>query len=157
MTENELLNKILWIEDDYDVLEEMLTPLSRDGFVIKSGTCAVDAYTLVQSENKFALIVLDILLPLSDYETDIPITVNEWGKEKYEGIGFLRWLQLEAKVLCPVILLTIVPEENSKPFLVGLRVDGYILKDQIAPSDFKERVYEVLKRNNLFLQPKPLL
>ena len=138
--------KILWIEDDYYAIKGLLRPLELDGFVIEVATSALEGYTKSQNWREYDLMVVDLILPLSDDNQDIPQVVRGWDNEEYTGIGLAKWLKQEMKVQCPILMMSVV-SSTSKYNLQEYGLNNILSKKNLLPSRVKSEVYKILEGN----------
>jgi CheY-like chemotaxis protein len=142
--------RILWIEDDYFAIRGLVNPLKKAGFQIDVATSAYEGYQKVKGRQKYDLIVVDLIMPLSNSEDTLPLLaeVRSWGDEDYPGIGLLKWLKLKLKVECPVLILSVIQNPISRYGLEDLGVSGTLLKRGLLPTRVKEVVFEILESNS---------
>lgn len=137
---------LLWVEDDYYAIKGLFRPLERSGFLIDVATSAADGYHKALKWDKYALIIVDLIMPLSDSDTSwpLPAEVEAWKKEEYAGIGLLKWLKLKLGAECPILLLSIIQDPISKYGLEDLHLDGTLMKRGLLPTQVKEVVFQIL-------------
>jgi len=116
--------KLLLVEDELGVLEEMQSFLQREGFRVLSARNGNDALTLARSEQP-DLVVLDWMLP---------------GKS---GIDVCRELRKTSS--CGIIMVTARSDESDK--IVGLEIgaDDYLTKP-FSLRELASRIRAVLRR-----------
>ncbi len=105
------ITKIVYVEDDKDMVELVTTILNKRGFKIIGVTDSTKALTIIKKE-KPTLILLDLMLPVID------------GWEIYQKLKKNQ----ETKNI-PVVIITAKTETIDK--ILGLKVakaDGYICK-----------------------------
>ncbi len=142
------MHKILWIEDDYYCISGLMRPLERAGLQIDIATSAVEAYEKAKGWKSYDLIVTDLILPTSDGVQGIPDEVQAWAREPYCGIGLLKWLRLELRANCPILLLSVVNDPVSVYGLENLNLDGCLQKRGLLPSRVKEEVFQLIHISN---------
>ena len=135
-----MTTKILWVEDDYYHIQYLFHHLQKEGAVITPALSACDAYRLVEKGNKFDLMVVDIILPISSSLEKLPDTVADWNLEKYPGIGLVKWLKGKKKVDCPVVILSVIDDPICEYDLTEFNVDEVILKKGLGPHEFTEKI-----------------
>lgn len=121
---NELMPKILVVEDDTTVRETLVLNLQAEGYDVRSAMDGEAALSLAREINP-DLIVLDIMLP------------------KLDGLTVCRILRRQSQV--PIIMLTARGLETDK--IVGLEsgADDYIVKP-FSLGEFLARVRAALRR-----------
>jgi DNA-binding response OmpR family regulator len=105
------LTKIVYVEDDRDMVELVTTILNKRGFKIIGVTDSTKALTVIKKE-KPAMILLDLMLPVID------------GWEIYQKLKKNQ----DTKSI-PVIIITAKTETIDR--ILGLKIakaDGYICK-----------------------------
>lgn len=129
--------RLLWIEDDADQLDIMVKPLRDSGFEIKTVFDAKEAKELLINKNEnFDLIILDILIPIGEYRED----PNEFGE--FTGLKLLKDVRDE-KIKTPVIIFSVV-DESDLGDISSLSVSKILFKSSLFPSELEEAVREVL-------------
>lgn len=113
---------VLLVEDN-DTLRKIYTEqLKRDGFAVSEAASTKEAGNLLH-KSQVDLILLDILLPDKN------------------GLVFLEELRKDGKFSqLPVILLTQLPDEATSGKSQNLSIHGYLVKDQITPTQISARV-----------------
>jgi len=119
--------RILLVDDEQAVQTLLTYPLRKEGYEVvgaMDGREALDRF----SEERFDLVVLDIMLP------------------KLDGIEVLRRLRIRSQV--PIIMLTAKGDEADK--IAGLEVgaDDYITKP-FSMREFRSRVKAALRRSRM--------
>jgi len=137
--------KILWIEDDYYNYQSLFKPLQRKGIEVDYALSALDGYKKALNWRQYAIIVADIILPPKREPGDLPDVVKGWEKEKYLGIGLLKWLINDLKVRCPVVILSVVDNPIESFGLQDLGIADFVPKRGLLPSVLAQRILEQLK------------
>jgi len=137
--------RILWIEDDYYAIKGLVRPLEKAGFQIDIATAAVEGFRKATNWETYDLILADLIMPLSDSGESLPEIVGSWAIERYAGVGLLKWMMLDLKVGCPVLIVSVVQDPISTFDLGDLGLAGYLLKRGLLPSEVKKEVYRVLE------------
>src|SRR5688572_7860570 len=119
--------RILLVDDEQAVQTLLTYPLRKEGYEVVGavdGQEALDRF----AEQRFDLVVLDIMLP------------------KLDGVEVCRRLRTRSQV--PIIMLTAKGDEIDK--VVGLEVgaDDYITKP-FSVREFRSRVKAALRRGNM--------
>lgn len=137
--------RILWIEDDYYAIKGLFRPLQLSGFEIEVATSAVDAYEKARNWQKFDIIVVDLIIPLSDYDEEIQSeTVKSWDNEEYLGVGLAKWLIKDLKVECPVLIMSVVIDAISRFKLSEYGLVHILSKKGLRPSVVKAEIFRIL-------------
>ncbi|CAG1022329.1 hypothetical protein DOJK_01603 [Patescibacteria group bacterium] len=130
---------ILWIEDESDKIGGLVRPLKKDGNTIIVAKDKIEALTILTSNQKIDLIILDIIIPQG---------VSEPFAE-YVGCDVLRNIREELNLTTPVIVLTVVDDDEILSSILKLNVSKILRKGAYLPSHLKEEVYSVLGYNQL--------
>lgn len=128
-------NKILWIEDDADLLWGLVKPLEKDGYKIISAKDEKEGLEKI-SEIDFDLIILDIIIP-----TGIK---GDEGGVSFVGMRLLEKLLIEMKIKIPIIVLSVVRDSNMIEIMYQMGVKKVLPKGAYLPSKLKNEIYEVL-------------
>ena len=120
------MQKILVVEDDFDIGELLQNFLQEAGYevaVAKDGVEAIDIF----SNSQFELILLDIMLP------------------KIDGFTLCELIRKQSQV--PIIMLTALNGEEEQIKGLDLQVDDYIIKPFSMPVLIR-KIAAVLRRSN---------
>ena len=120
------MQKILVVEDDFDIQELLHSFLQEAGYevdVAKDGVEAIDIF----SNSQFDLILLDIMLP------------------KIDGFTLCELIRKQSQV--PIIMLTALNGEEEQIKGLDLQVDDYITKPFSMPVLIR-KIAAVLRRSN---------
>jgi DNA-binding response OmpR family regulator len=121
------LARILLVDDEQAVQTLLTYPLRKEGYEVvgaMDGQEALDRFT----EERFDLVVLDIMLP------------------KLDGIEVCRRLRTRSQV--PIIMLTAKGDEIDKVAGLEMGADDYITKP-FSVREFRSRVKAALRRGNM--------
>jgi len=144
--------KILWIEDDHYHLRGLTRPLTKDGYEIiaaKSYNQAV--IELDKHKEDLCLILLDLIIPRSLTDATEPKESEGEFHNKIEkpidlvenGMGLLNYIKQELKLTIPVIVLSIVRNDDIIKRLENNGVKR-IAKFGLLPNKLKELVLKEL-------------
>ncbi|KXK09942.1 MAG: response regulator [Candidatus Dojkabacteria bacterium] len=112
------LKKVLVVEDEPDARQIFLDVLSEAGFDTKVAADGVEALELMQ-QNKFDLVLLDIIMP----NMDGVMTLAE--AKKYPGkYGDMK-----------IVMLSNIGGDVAIDKALKLGADGYMLKSETEPDD----------------------
>lgn len=100
--------RILWIDDEIDMLRAHIIFLEQKGYSVKTATNAVDALQMIQDEH-FDIVFLDEHMPA------------------LTGIEALAKIKLHRPGL-PVVMITKNEEETIMNDAIGLSIDDYLIK-----------------------------
>ena len=126
--------RILWIEDDADMLMGLVRPLERDGHEIIVATDEIEALEKIK-ENKFDLILFDIIIPtgVKGNSRDIP----------FVGMELLKKLK-DMNIKTPIIVLSVVRDQKMINEMLDMGVKKVLPKGAYLPSKLKKEIYDVL-------------
>ena len=119
--------RILLVDDEQAVQTLLTYPLRKEGYEVVGaldGEEALDRF----SEQRFDLVVLDIMLP------------------KLDGVEVCRRLRTRSQV--PIIMLTAKGDEIDKVVGLEMGADDYITKP-FSVREFRSRVKAALRRGNM--------
>jgi DNA-binding response OmpR family regulator len=119
--------RILLVDDEQAVQTLLTYPLRKEGYEVVGaldGQEALDRF----SEQRFDLVVLDIMLP------------------KLDGVEVCRRLRTRSQV--PIIMLTAKGDEIDKVVGLEMGADDYITKP-FSVREFRSRVKAALRRGNM--------
>ena len=125
--------KIVWIEDDTDIINDVVRPLERSGYLIERIYSVKEALDNIDSTCTCDLILLDLIIPPG--ETD-----ERFGH--YPGMYLLRTFREEYQLKQPIIALSVVADAD---IFQDIKTLGAELENKpILPSKLKQLVDEVL-------------
>ena len=120
------MQKILVVEDDFDIQEILLNFLQEAGYDVTVANDGVEALS-VFTDSQFDLILLDIMLP------------------KIDGFGVCELIRKQSQI--PIIMLTALSGEEEQIRGLDLQVDDYITKPFSMPV-LVRKIAAVLRRSN---------
>jgi DNA-binding response OmpR family regulator len=126
--------RIVWIDDDIDIIEPVSHGLVDDGHEITQIRTFQEALDSVETLKTCDLVLLDMILPSGDWDGDFGY---------YPGVPLLRKLREEYEVTAPVIVFSVVDPNRIKEQLGELNVADYVLKPAL-PGELKKAVDAVL-------------
>jgi len=131
-----MIIRILWIEDDADIIYGVMEPLIRKGHIIDTVKSMKEYLEKTDELLKgYDLIVLDILLPEG---------FGEKPKVRYTGLYILKHIRKERKMDLPVIILSVVRDKRLLDELKNLNVEK-ILDKPILPSKLADEIEGVFR------------
>lgn len=122
--DSQMRNKVLLVEDDHLIVENLTEFLTREGFEIRSADGQQKAMELLE-EHKFDLILLDITLA--------------------QGNGYSVCTAVKALYHIPIIFLTARDDEFSVVTGLDMGADDYISKP-FRPRELVSRMRMVIRR-----------
>ncbi len=135
--------KILWIEDDADMIWGLMEPLINEGHIVERALDSKKAKELLEQKRKYDLIVLDIILPSG--EKIKSITELDYI-EKYIGLKFLESLPLDSP---PILVLSVVNNEEIIAKIESFpQVKKYLQKGYVMPDQLKDEIMTILRKKS---------
>ena len=119
------MSKLLLVEDDETIVENLCVFLQQEGFLIESVSGQKHAIELLEEKN-YDLVLLDISLA--------------------DGNGFAIWSYIKQNTDIPVIFLTASGDEYSVVTGLDMGADDYISKP-FRPRELVSRIGVVLRRS----------
>lgn len=119
------MNRILIVEDDREIAENLLFLLGKEGFSAESAATREEALEKT-ARNRFDLILMDVMLP--------------------DGNGYSLCTTIKRETDIPVIFLTAMGDEGSIVTGFDLGADDYIAKP-FKPLELISRVKNTLRRS----------
>lgn len=126
--------RIVWIEDDVDIIGPVVRPLERAGFEIFRLRTAKEVFDNIAKLHEADLILLDMLLPDGGSGLELG---------RYTGLDIFRELLEKNDLQTPVVALTVVAREEVRKDLRELGVAD-IIRKPVRPSELKERIEQIL-------------
>jgi CheY-like chemotaxis protein len=129
--------RILWVDDDADLLMGLIRPLEKDGHeivVVKDEKEALEK--VKESESDFDLMLFDIIIPTG--------VKGAHGDVPFVGMRLLRELLIKMKIETPVIVLSVVRDPKLINEMYKMGVKKVLPKGACLPSELKETVYAAL-------------
>jgi DNA-binding response OmpR family regulator len=120
--------RILWVDDEIDLLKPHRLFLESRGYVVVPASNARDALELIERE-RFDLVLLDEMMP------------------GMGGLSFLEVLQ-EKRPYLPVIMITKSEEEDLMNQAIGKRITDYLIKP-VHPSQIHLACKKVFERREI--------
>jgi DNA-binding response OmpR family regulator len=127
--------RILWIEDDANELGSLFWPLEDEGFQVDIAKNASQGVRMAM-QNKYDLIILDILLPTGKEKLVKPV--------EFTGVKVIEYLRNKG-VTTPTVALTVVSDSSVESDLKKCGVIKIIPKGAILPSELKNEVKAILE------------
>lgn len=127
--------RILVVEDDYDIQELLQNFLEADGYEIESARDGIEAIDFFHKK-QFDLILLDIMLP------------------KIDGYAVCELIRKESSV--PIVLVTALDDEEDQIRGLDLQADDYITKPFSMPILLR-KISAILRRTKERKENKKLI
>ena len=125
--------KIVWIEDDTNIINDVVRPLERSGYGIQRFYTVKEALDNLDALKACDLILLDLIIPPGDMDEPVG---------HYPGMYLLRTFREKYQFEQPVIVLSVVA--NAEVFQDLKTLGAEIENKPILPSKLKRLVEEVL-------------
>jgi len=100
--------KILWVDDEIELLRSHIIFLEERGYMVEKVTNADDAIALISQQN-FDMVLLDEMMP---------------GKDGLTALGEIK----ESHPFLPVVMVTKSEEESLMEDAIGSKIDDYLTK-----------------------------
>ncbi|SRR6056297_89337 len=123
--------KILWVDDEIDLLKPHILFLEEKGYQLMTTTNADDAFDLLANES-FDLILLDEHMP---------------GLSGLEALSKIKDLNPSA----PVVMITKSEEENIMEEAIGSQIDDYLIKP-VNPNQILLSIKKQLENKKLITE-----
>lgn len=122
---------IVWVEDDSPVIRSVVRPLERSGYRVEKYLNLGEALANIDTIGQADLILLDMILPKGN------LTEN-FGR--YPGLTLLRRLRNDYGLGQPVIILSVIREDEIRRELKEDLGVFRILTKPTLPSEIKRQV-----------------
>ena len=120
--------KILWVDDEIDLLRPYIIFLEEKGFILSTSTNGEDAIRMVAEENP-GLLILDENMP---------------GLSGLETLSRIK----EISPYLPVIMITKTEEENIMDEAIGSKIDDYLIKP-VNPNQILLAIKKIIDNERL--------
>lgn len=127
--------RILWIEDDADLLMGLIRPLKKDGHEIIVAKDEKEALETIRKTD-FDLIILDIIIPTG--------VKGDKGGVHFIGVRLLEKLLVDLNIKTPIIVLSVVRDPDMIEEMYAMGAKKVLPKAAYLPSKLKEEVYTAL-------------
>jgi|GEM_PF-989142 len=134
--------RIVWIDDDYDVIGPVVTPLKNEGFSFTVYMSYVETEKNLMSILDADCVIVDLILP-----PGASLNKNESQKLKgkeFLGLEIIRKLKEKGKEATPPILV-FSASDNDADALKEFSDLPHLAKP-VRPSELKEAVHSLLKK-----------
>lgn len=131
------MKKILWIEDEADIIKYVVSPLKRNGVIFQIAESDEEFNKIKHDIDKFDLILLDLILPKK----------NSTPPYDYVGLEILKELTNKLKTEVPIVVFTVVNNHNTNSKLSEYNVYDILYKP--IPSDvLTDKIESILNNKN---------
>jgi hypothetical protein len=156
-----VINKVLWLEDDYEDFGAYTSSLFRAGYMVDMVISVSEAVTKLRSEN-YCVVIIDIkVLPGDDKEwTDLDkkIQRKNSGIDSHLGLELLHALfdpdYTNIKLDPPfkidpqkIIILTVVPDKEREISSLGIPSQQILYKSSSDTKTLLQMVKDIHNRN----------
>lgn len=132
------MKKILWIDDDYYIIKDLVRPLMKAGIIFENATDYPSFHEKFHSE-KYDLFIVDLILPQQNID-------KKTDQEELFGYTGLKIAAEIAQKNLPIVILSIVSDPEIRTNLNKLgSVIKIIDKGSVLPSDFKKIILDIFK------------
>lgn len=121
--------KILLVDDDRFLLDMFVLRFKKSNIEADTASGSISALEKLRKGSDYNIILLDIIMPGMD------------------GLEFLKTIRAEKLVPNAVIIMLTNNTDDSEKARV-YKVDDYIIKSSMVPSEVVNRVLEVYKKKN---------
>ena len=118
--------KIVWIEDDSHIIYSVVRPLEKAGYEIVTIRDLEEAERRINEVLGAAIVILDLICP-------------SCTGERYPGLKFMRILRRDHDIKAPVIVLSVVSNQQVLDELKELGAMS-VLRKPILPSHLADAV-----------------
>jgi CheY-like chemotaxis protein len=125
---------IVWIEDDYDVIQPVVYPLEKAGYRIINYRSTQEALSSLDELRSATVILLDMFLPPGTDGLDFG---------NYPGLQLFKELRHVHQIITPVVVFTVLSQPALLEELKSLGAAD-IVRKPVRPSELKERVERVM-------------
>lgn len=124
--------KLLWIEDNFEVLKGLLLPLKKEGISITTAATYDAAEEAIMNASLFDIIVLDLLMP-KDHPDSLDIV----------GLHFAKKLRKAAPKI-PILVLTVLRNSRIEDKLEELDIE-VLHKGTLNPLDLCQKIRSLVE------------
>jgi len=125
--------KILWIEDEANVIKYVISPLKRDGYIFDIAESYGEFENFKEKLNEYSLVILDLILPEK----------NSGPPFDYVGRKILNEIN-QTSVNIPIIIFTVIDENNSNEELEKQKNVCFVLHKPISSKELLDAVIKVI-------------
>ena len=146
--------KILWIEDDYYHVKGLAKPLIKAGFKMVPARSYVEATLLLKEWRSFCLIILDLIIPYSEFEaTDSQLATSHEKNYSTEdihslvqnGLAIFDYMTEDLKVNIPIVILSVVRTKEIIDPLVAKGATVNLEKLSLLPQEVMDIVTKTIE------------
>lgn len=131
--------RILWIEDDYSRLRNLVLPLKSKGFEVVSATSVVEAREILSMGQSYQVILLDMIIP---YDDRVPVALDPSLSDVRvdtaedlvrNGLLLLDHIKRVVGDHVPVVVLSVVQSAGVRQELANRGVYEILSKGSLLP------------------------
>lgn len=145
------MSKILWIDDDYEMIRGLIRPLEQTGHKIDCVRDITTALERLHHNELYELVIVDIIIPSFVSPGLLPSHIQYLLDEGLEGGEVLiKYIRRNLGLRIPIIVLSVTANEGElrkrfEPYLVS----RFLEKSGLSPKQLKGIVEEVLAEVDL--------
>jgi len=128
---------ILWIEDDYRQLIDLIKPMQNAGYIFDFAIDEKEALDKLQNRI-YDLIILDIIIP-----EDVNSEILEHSL--FIGLRLAKKIIREKKITVPILVCSVVNDQRIIEELNELGITKILNKGRILPSQMKIELESMLE------------
>jgi CheY-like chemotaxis protein len=134
------MSRILWVDDDYQVIRGLIRPLERAGYTFDNVGSIAAALKKLHSDTLYDLAIIDILLPLDEtILASMPAEIKAAGTNAGEGL--IAYMRYELGLKIPIIVMSILGgDRDLMARLEPYEVSQFLHKGSLSPFQVKEAV-----------------
>lgn len=144
--------RILWVEDDYYHLKGLVKPLKSMGIEVVPARSVVEAQSLLVDWKQFSLIILDLIIPYTEYGFDRHSASrddeDDIGSITKNGIALFDYIVEELGIDIPILLLSVVNNKEIIDRLLSKGANRLPTKLGITPQELAKKVIEIIENNS---------
>ena len=139
-----MVYKILWLEDDIDVIGAFVRPIEQEGHIVEKIPACIDAVARLGAE-KYDAVILDVILPQDAWTREN----GTYHDGAYYGLDVLKFMREKSNNRdVPVVVFSVLPhglvqEEITK---TGLVVNSILPKITTTREQLKGQVLESIAK-----------
>jgi len=134
--------RLLWIEDDAFALRALVSGLRKTGWDIVTVTTEAEAITIIDQDQHWDVILLDIIIPQEENPTQEFLLRGIVSP--FSGLDVLTFINKKyGDKRPPVVAITKVTDERVRQRLSELHVDKILTKGGLVPKEVEGAVKQV--------------
>ena len=146
------MGTILWIEDDYEMIQGLIRPLEQSGHEIDPARTISSALEKLHGNVAYELVVMDIILP--SYES----TQASWPERirlsldagHEAGEGLIDYMRVDLGLRIPIVVMSVIADDSwLRSRLEPYEISDFLAKGRLTPTQVKDTVERVLNEFNM--------